>query len=68
MILPTFTIQIGSVERKMSCEIQGTSRKYGKNAGRPYGLGEGGGDNIFSKYDQLQTTGKVVYNTVLLRL
>ena len=49
MILPTFTIQIGSVERKMSCEIQGTSRKYGKNAGRPYGLGEGGGDYIFSK-------------------
>ena len=43
MILPTFTVQIGSVERKMSCEIQGTSRKYGKNAGRPYGLGEGGG-------------------------
>ena len=49
MILPTFTIQIGSAERKMSCEIQGTSRKYGKNAGRPYGLGEGGGDYIFSK-------------------
>ena len=47
MILPTFTIQIGSAERKMSCEIQGTSRKYGKNAGRPYGLGEGCKDSIF---------------------
>ena len=48
MILPTFTIQIGSVERKMNCEIQGTSRKYGKNRGRPYGLGKGCKNSIFS--------------------